>query len=188
MKNIYKKRKSLQFHAERFKVLLPETKEAIQEVLADEVPGIGKKTAKAIVDAFGTDTFHVLKEPPKHETIPRIKLMAVRNFIKAEERKERLCYLMGTYDLKKGQARKVLKAFGEDATEMLDANIYNLYKAGISLADIEMNHEPSEEEKNDTNQNPVRDLFRDYKDYVKNKGHTFIYENDLINETYYVNA
>lgn len=30
---------------------------------------------------------------------------------------------------------------------MLDANIYNLYKAGISLADIEMNHEPSEEEK-----------------------------------------
>ena len=25
--------------------------------------------------------------------------------------------------LKKGQARKVLKAFGEDATEMLDANI-----------------------------------------------------------------
>ena len=117
--NIYKKRKSLQFHAERFKVLLPETKEAIQEVLADEVPGIGKKTAKAIVDAFGTDTFHVLKEPPKHETIPRIKLMAVRNFIKAEERKERLCYLMGTYDLKKGQARKVLKAFGEDATEML---------------------------------------------------------------------
>ena len=75
--NIYKKRKSLQFHAERFKVLLPETKEAIQEVLADEVPGIGKKTAKAIVDAFGTDTFHVLKEPPKHETIPRIKLMAV---------------------------------------------------------------------------------------------------------------
>ena len=40
--NIYKKRKSLQFHAERFKVLLPETKEAIQEVLADEVPGIGK--------------------------------------------------------------------------------------------------------------------------------------------------
>ena len=89
--NIYKKRKSLQFHAERFKVLLPETKEAIQEVLADEVPGIGKKTAKAIVDAFGTDTFHVLKEPPKHETIPRIKLMAVRNFIKAEERKERLC-------------------------------------------------------------------------------------------------
>lgn len=107
--NIYKKRKSLQFHAERFKVLLPETKEAIQEVLADEVPGIGKKTAKAIVDAFGTDTFHVLKEPPKHETIPRIKLMAVRNFIKAEERKERLCYLMGTYDLKKVRPEKFLK-------------------------------------------------------------------------------
>ena len=52
-------------------------------VLSDDVktiskaPGIGKKTAKAIVDTFGTDTFHVLKEPPKHETIPRIKLMAV---------------------------------------------------------------------------------------------------------------
>lgn len=89
--------------------MLPETKEAIQEVLADEVPGIGKKTAKAIVDAFGTDTFHVLKEPPKHETIPRIKLMAVRNFIKAEERKERLCYLMGTYDLKKVRPEKFLK-------------------------------------------------------------------------------
>lgn len=183
--NIYKKRKSLQFHAERFKVLLPETKEAIQEVLADEVPGIGKKTAKAIVDAFGTDTFHVLKEPPKHETIPRIKLMAVRNFIKAEERKERLCYLMGTYDLKKGQARKVLKAFGEDATEMLDANIYNLYKAGISLADIEMNHEPSEEEKNDTIR--IRcGIYSAITRLCKNKGHTFIYENDLINETYYV--
>lgn len=183
--NIYKKRKSLQFHAERFKVLLPETKEAIQEVLADEVPGIGKKTAKAIVDAFGTDTFQVLKEPPKHETIPRIKLMAVRNFIKAEERKERLCYLMGTYDLKKGQARKVLKAFGEDATEMLDANIYNLYKAGISLADIEMNHEPSEEEKNDTIR--IRcGIYSAITRLCKNKGHTFIYENDLINETYYV--
>ena len=183
--NIYKKRKSLQFHAERFKVLLPETKEAIQEVLADEVPGIGKKTAKAIVDAFGTDTFHVLKEPPKHETIPRIKLMAVRNFIKAEERKERLCYLMGTYDLKKGQARKVLKAFGEDATEMLDANIYNLYKAGISLADIEMNHEPSEVEKNDTIR--IRcGIYSAITRVCKNKGHTFIYENDLINETYYV--
>lgn len=46
---------------------------------------------------------------------------------------------------------------------MLDANIYNLYKAGISLADIEMNHEPSEEEKNDTIRIQVRDLFRDYK-------------------------
>ena len=41
--NIYKKRKSLQFHANRFKVLLPETKEAIREVLADEVAGIGKR-------------------------------------------------------------------------------------------------------------------------------------------------
>lgn len=56
----------------------------------------------------------------------------------------------------------MLKAFGEDATEMLDANIYNLYKAGISLADIEMNHEPSEEEKMIRSE-LVRDLFRDYK-------------------------
>ena len=167
--NIYKKRKSLQFHEERFKVLLPETKEAIQEVLADEVPGIGKKTAKAIVDAFGTDTFHVLKEPPKHETIPRIKLMAVRNFIKAEERKERLCYLMGTYDLKKGQARKVLKAFGEDATEMLDANIYNLYKAGISLADIEMNHEHPKKRKMIQSESDAG-FIQQSQDYVKIKG------------------
>ena len=73
--------------------MLPETKEAIQEVLADEVPGIGKKTAKAIVDAFGTDTFHVLKEPPKHETIPRIKLMAVRKLYQ-KLRKEKKDYVI----------------------------------------------------------------------------------------------
>lgn len=185
--NIYKKRKSLQFHAERFKVLLPETKEAIQEVLADEVPGIGKKTAKAIIDAFGTDTFHVLKEKdlPKQKTIPKIKLLAVRNFIKAEERKEMLFYLMATYDLKKDQARKVLAAFGEDATETLDKNIYNLYKAGISLADIEKNHEPSKEEQGDTIR--IRcGIYSAITRLCKNKGHTFIYENDLINETFFL--
>ena len=39
----------------------------------------------------------------------------------------------------KRSGQKVLKAFEKMVTEMLDANIYNLYKAGISLADIEMN-------------------------------------------------
>lgn len=183
--NIYKKRKSLQFHANRFKVLLPETKEAIREVLADEVAGIGKKTAQEIADVYGTDTFKILKDPPEHSKIPKIKLMAVRNFIRAEERKEKIFYLMATYDLKKGQARKVFTSLGDDATEMLDQNIYNLYKAGISLADIEKNYTPSKEKLND----PIRircGIYSAITKACKDKGHTFIYEEDLINETYYV--
>ena len=46
--NIYKKRKSLQFHAERFKVLLPETKEAIQEVLQMKFLESGKRQQKLL--------------------------------------------------------------------------------------------------------------------------------------------
>lgn len=183
--NVYKKRRSLQFHAERFKVLLPETKEAIREVLADEVAGIGKKTAQEIVDAYGTDTFKILKDPQEHQTIPKIKLMAVRNFIRAEERKEKLFHLMSIYDLKKGQARKVFAVFGDDAVEMLDQNIYNLYKAGISFADIEKTYNPSKEKLND----PIRircGIYSAITRACKDKGHTFIYEDDLIDEAYYV--
>ena len=183
--NVYKKRKSLQFHTERFKVLLPETKEAIQEVLADEVPGIGAKTAKEIVNEFGTDTFTILKDPPMNSKIKRIKLIAVRNFIRAEERKEMLCHLMSTYDLKKGQARKALTAFGDDVTEVLDDNIYNLYKAGILLPDIEKNYHPDKEQKNDKIR--IRcGIFSAITKLCKDKGHTFVYEEDLINEAFFV--
>lgn len=51
---------------------------------------------------------------------------------------------------------------------MLDANIYNLYKAGISLADIEMNHEPSEEEKMIRSESGAGFIPR-LQDYVKIK-------------------
>ena len=48
-----------------------------------------------------------------------------------------------------------------------------------------MNHEPSEEEKNDTIR--IRcGIYSAITRLCKNKGHTFIYENDLINETYYI--
>lgn len=176
--NEYKGQKSLQFRTERSYVLLPTEKQHIENVLANEIPGIGKKMAKTIVDAYGEDTFSVLENGPtlKNE-IPKSKAIAVREFIQKEKKKQRICSLMALYSLKKCQAKKALKKFGDQAEEILRKNVYHLYQADMTLDMIDkINH----------NNVPADDMVR-YRAAIftalkkaAKDGHVFLPEDELI--------
>lgn len=178
--NEYKGRSSLQFRVERYRVLLPTDRNAIENVLANEIPGIGKKIAKTIVEAYGEDTFKVLQEgPPMNNEIPKSKSIAVREYIKAEKRKERLFSLMSFYSISKRQAKKALSRFGEKTESILENNIYFLYQSGVSLEAIDkINSSVPVDDKVRIRAAIVTTLQHAAKD-----GHIFLHEDELIHRT-----
>lgn len=94
------------------------------------IPGIGPKTALAIVEKFGKSAFDVIANNP--ERLALIKGISKRkaaevaqNYLKIESMRQTMVFLQG-HGIPLGTSLKIYKQYGEDTVPFLSANPYRL--------------------------------------------------------------
>ena len=133
-----------QFQVESYYRELPEEEEGIYSYLASRtVKGIGPKTAQAIVDRFGTDSFRILAEEPERlaeiRGISRDKARVIQNaFLRLNAMRMLLEFLL-RYQLPPAFAAPLSRLYGERAVEIIQDDPYLLcgeeYNLDFSQAD-----------------------------------------------------
>lgn len=133
-----------QFKAETVTQLRPATIEGIQRYLGSGlIRGVGDKTAKKIVDFFGTETLDVLdRMPEKVRDVPGVGKHKAGLIAKAwqEQRtiKEVMIFLQG-HGLNTSLALRIYKTYGDDSIQRVQQDPYNLvkeiYGVGFKTAD-----------------------------------------------------
>ena len=105
----------------------PDTLDGIVRYLGSGlIRGIGPKTALAIVDKFGKDTFAVIeKNPARLATVKGVsKSKAVEiaaNFRKIESMRQAMVFLQG-HGIPLGTSLKIYKKYGDETVNVLSAN------------------------------------------------------------------
>ena len=133
-----------QFQFDRYEAVLPKTEAQIMAYLSSGIlPGIRKKTAKALIDAFGEDVLEVMDhEPERLLSVPGIgKKTLVRIVTAREEQRELGDVLMALqqYDISAAVALKLFKVYGSQTVSVLLGDPYAAIKdvrgVGFALAD-----------------------------------------------------
>lgn len=120
-----------QFKVEYYEKTDPSDKDSIEKYLSSGViSGVGKVTAKRIVELFGEDSLRVIRDEPE-------KLCAIRNISaeKAEKISKALAEQNGVqtvmlflnrYGVSPGSSLRIYKQFGTEAVERIKQNPYCL--------------------------------------------------------------
>ena len=109
----------------------PQTKTAVEKYLGSGmIRGIGKKTAKLLVDYFGARALEVLESTPDRlSEVPGIgrkrAAMIAQSFSEQNDMRGTLMFLQG-YGLTPALSMKVYKAFGDTTEQVLRSNPYRL--------------------------------------------------------------
>ena len=136
-------------YGEQFKVIefeeqMPSTEEGIREFLASgALKGIGRKTAAAMVKAFGDDTFRIIEEEPEKLTqVSGIgEKTAQRISVAFAQQREfaRVSLMLQRYGIGANYALRLYQVYGAETTEVLEQNPYRLiddfYGIGFVKAD-----------------------------------------------------
>ncbi len=127
-----------QFSFEYYEQFMPATTDSILKYLSSgAVKGIGRATAKRLVDAFGEQTLEVMRdEPERLEQIRGISKDKARS-IASEIRKtfgmrEVMIYLE-KYHISTQEAVKVWKALGTEAISLIEQNPYILCESSVNV-------------------------------------------------------
>lgn len=120
-----------QFQVSQYTRAMPEEEDGIFAYLSSHtVKGIGPKTAKAIVDRFGTDSFRILAEEPEQLTairgIPLDKAKGIQSaFLRLNAMRLLLEFLL-RYQLPAYFAAPLSRMYGERALEFIQDDPYLL--------------------------------------------------------------
>lgn len=119
-----------QFAVGSFLAVEPQTIEGMQRFLISAVDGIGKTTARRIVEAFGLETFAVLDEAPDRlREVPKVTRNVIRNLKAtwAEHKavREIMVFLHGL-GIGQGYAERIYRQYGQASVEVLKDNPYRL--------------------------------------------------------------
>lgn len=120
-----------QFKADTIAAVLPESPVGLKRFLASGiVPGIGSKTAAAIVDYFGKDTCDILTNHPNRlREIPKMgmkKVAAIREaWKKYGDRRQSAIFLQGL-GISPAYCARLFKRYGDAAAQMVRQNPYRL--------------------------------------------------------------
>lgn len=114
------------FHEE-----MPQTTQGIEGFLASGVlKGIGKKTAAAIVNQFGTDTFRIIEEEPgrlcEAEGIGQVKAASICEAFHAHREFAQITLFFQQYGISANYAMKLYKVYGSDTIKAVEENPYRL--------------------------------------------------------------
>ena len=133
-----------QFQVDIYKTLLPTGLEQIENYLSSGlIKGIGKYTAKKIVDAFKEDTFDIIQNKPERLTeidgIGEKKAdMITKSFQEQADVKEVMMFLQA-HNISTGYSMKIFKKYGNNTINVIKDNPYRLaediYGIGFKLAD-----------------------------------------------------
>ncbi|MEA4971967.1 MAG: ATP-dependent RecD-like DNA helicase [Candidatus Metalachnospira sp.] len=121
----------LQFKIEYYEQVVPSSAAAVEKYLASgTIKGVGPKTAKRIVDKFGTATFYVIEE--KFDRLVEIKgityskaLSIHTSFCAQRDVRKAMLYLQD-YGISASLAVKIYKKYGYRTIEIIKENPYRL--------------------------------------------------------------
>ncbi|MCD8332275.1 MAG: ATP-dependent RecD-like DNA helicase [Oscillospiraceae bacterium] len=128
-----------QFKVETLHRHMPVGTKAIFEYLSSRaVKGIGAKTAKKLIDAFGEDTLKVIEEDPQQLVLrlgfsPK-KAAAVHDALVRQAGMRLLIEFLGQYQLSASLAVPLYRRFGPTAIEMVRENPYLLSEEDVGLS------------------------------------------------------
>lgn len=120
-----------QFKIETFEKIMPETLDGLINYLGSGlIKGIGKTTAKKIVDKFGKDTINVFKTQPEQlatiRGISEIKAMEISaEFIEKWELWQ-IVQFLEKFGIGANNAKRIYKELGANAIEEIEKNPYVL--------------------------------------------------------------
>lgn len=122
-----------QIEVENFSEVLPATKEGIISYLSSGlIKGIGKITAKRIVDTFGTNTFEVFENTPELlVTVQGVSRNKLDNILKSYQETfdmRKIIQMLMPYGVSANKCFKIQKAFKDKALDIVKNNTYRLVK------------------------------------------------------------
>lgn len=132
----------LQFTAKNVSQASPDTEGGMERYLANNIDGVGKKTAHLIVSAFSINTKSVLDNSPKKlYEVRTLRKSTADKIIKSwEEHKEvnTLYTYLSSIHVDGGNAKKIYEKYGNKSIEKIKENPYcltNVEGVGFTTAD-----------------------------------------------------
>lgn len=119
-----------QFKFTTYKKILPKTNSALIEYIADNVKGIGKKTARNIVDEFGDETINIIRF--KTQSLVGIKglndekIEALHLFFFEEYERWNVINFLTDFGISVVMAGKIYQNLGQDTIDIVKENPYSL--------------------------------------------------------------
>lgn len=133
-----------QFQVDMYNTILPSSIEKIENYLGSGlIKGIGKYTAKKIVESFKEDTFDIIQYHPERlieiEGIGEKKAeMIAKSFSEQADIKEIMMFLQN-HEISTSYSVKIFKQYGKNTINIINENPYRLsediYGIGFKLAD-----------------------------------------------------
>ena len=120
----------LQFRVDKCRLVPPATRSGIARFLAHAIPGIGPKTAAAIVDKFGEETVKILDLYPKRlQEVPKIGKSKAEKIAKiwkeSHHRRDDMIFLEGL-GITPAYCARLFKRYGEGTVAAVRQNPYRL--------------------------------------------------------------
>lgn len=173
-----------QFEAELLERLMPESKDEIFSYLSSRaVKGVGERTAKRIVQAFGDRSLDVMEnEPEKLAQIPGISEKKAREISESFRKQvgmRRLIEFLAAHQLPAELAMRLYRAYGELAVDALQDDPYMLTQPyfGANFAVVDTFALGLEVEADDERRVEAGILYE--LTFNQSNGHTFIPRNKL---------
>ncbi|MGN1012686.1 MAG: ATP-dependent RecD-like DNA helicase [Clostridia bacterium] len=119
-----------QFKFSSYKKVLPKTKSALVTYIADNIAGVGKKTAQNIVDSFGDDTVNVIRFSMDRlyevKGLNTDKIERLNDFFNTEWEKWNTIEFLSEFQISTVVANRIYQAVGKDTISIIKENPYSL--------------------------------------------------------------
>ena len=177
-----------QFAIATYEERMPTTVTGIEGFLSSGLlKGVGKKTAKLIVNAFGEDTFNILEKEPHRllevEGIGEKRLETIREAFTAHREFAQVTLFFQQFSIEQSYAMKLYKVYGGETIAAVQENPYRLvdevFGIGFRRADriaVKMGVSPDDEKR-------IKAALRYVLWFYVNEGHVFVPQNELCEKT-----
>lgn len=119
-----------QFKFTTYKKLLPRTNKALIDYIAENIKGVGKKTAKNIVDIFGDNTVDTIRfrknELENIKGLNEEKIDNISLFFNEEWEKWNVIDFLSSFNISVVVAAKIYQALGSDTITIVKEDPYSL--------------------------------------------------------------
>ncbi len=174
-----------QFAFEYYEQHIPTTSDSILKYLSSgAIKGIGRATAKRLVEAFGDNTLEVMQnEPERLEQIRGIshdKAQAISEEVRRTfGMREVMIYLEG-FHISPQESVRIWKALGPETIHMIEENPYMLCDSGIGVSFDRADHIAARLQKPDDDAYRIRAGIIYVIRYNSHNGHTCLPKEKLI--------
>lgn len=120
----------LQFKVQSYETYMPKTTDGVVQFLSSDIfPGVGKKTAEAIVDKFGENALdELLENPDALLTIPHIRQKQADTIVRVLQEQrgfEQVAIALTSYGLSLKMAQRLYKYYKDETMNYIRKNPYD---------------------------------------------------------------